>query len=207
MCCKKEETCKQCCKKIPIKRYFLPLLGVLALLPFREIQDLIYYPIIIGFASLILFWNFTWIVYYTASKPLYYEDLFIDIKKLPNYDVDMKIKFKFKFILEIVLVITNSILMGVLADVWLLQTDSNTGIFSILGTTGGIIKIFQIVNNTISRFMLKILRKFILKESAIALKIKRHKILELLPLKDKNAGHMSSKKEEFTEKQIIEAFS
>ena len=206
MCCKQKKSCKKSCKEIHIKRYFLPLLGILALLPFEEIQDFVYYPIIIGVASLILFWNFTWIVYYTASKPLYYEDLFIDIKKLPNYDVDKSIKFKFKIILEIVLVLTNSILMGVLADIWLIRTDKNAGIFSILGTTGGIIKIFQIVNNTISRIMLKILRKFILKESAVALKIKRNKILELLPLKDKQ-NVSTSKKEEYNRQQIIEAFS
>jgi hypothetical protein len=210
MCCKKNKSCKEQCRKIQIKRYFLPFLGVLALLPFDEIQDLVYYPIIIGFASIILFWNFTWIVYYTASKPLYYEDLFIDIKKLPNYDVDRNIKKRFKFILETVLILTNSILMGVLADVWLLRADKHAGIFSILGTTGGIIKIFQIVNNTISRIMLKLLRNFILKESEQALKVKRNKILELLPLKDKNTKNDIDEKKivyDYSEKEIIEAFS
>ena len=209
MCCKKNKCCCEY-KNIPLKRYFLPLMGILALLPFKEIQDLVYYPIIIGFASLILFWNFTWIVYYTASKPLYYEDLFIDIKKLPNYDVDIDIKKRFKFILETVLIITNSILMGVLADVWLIRTDKNTGIFSILGTTGGIIKIFQIVNNTISRIMLKILRKLILKESAEVLKIKRQEVLKLLNFKDKNIKNNISQKTDlntFTEKEIIESFT
>ena len=218
MCCKKNNCCMKNLKKIKVKRYFLPLLGMLALLPFEEIQDLIYYPIIVGFSSLILFWNFTWIVYYTASKPLYYEDLFIDIKKLPNYDVDLNIKKRFKFILETVLILTNSILMCVLADVWLLRTDKDAGVFSIIGTTGGIIKIFQIVNNTISRIMLKLLRKFILKESEQALKVKRNKILELLPLKDKNTKndigekkikHEYSEKKinGYSEKDIIEAFS
>ncbi len=208
--CYKENKCYCECKKIPVKRYFLPLMGVLALLPFEEIQDLVYYPIIIGFSSLILFWNFTWIVYYTASKPLYYEDLFIDIKKLPNYDVDSNIKKRFKFILEMVLIFTNSILMGVLADVWLIRTDKNTGIFSILGTTGGIIKIFQIVNNTISRLMLKILRKLILKESNEVLKIKRREVLKLLPLKDNSTKNDIGEKkirDAYTEKEIIEAFT
>lgn len=176
--------CKKFIKKTPIKRYFLPLIGIVSLLAFEEINDYIYYPIIIGFASLILFWNFPWIVYYTASKPLYYEDLFIDIKKLPNYDVDRNIKIRFNFILETVLIITNSVLMGILADVWLLRTNNDESIFSILGTTGGIIKLFQIVNNTISRFMLKILRKCILKESEIVRKNKREKIIEVIKLKD-----------------------
>ena len=58
------------------------------------------------------------------------------------------------------------------------------GFFSILGTTGGIIKIFQIFNNTISRFMLKFLRQFVLKESEISRKNKREKIIEVIKLKD-----------------------
>jgi hypothetical protein len=182
MCCNK--ICIKNCKKIQIKRFFLPLIGILAITPFEEVRTLIYLPIIIIFASIILFWNFTWIVYYTASKPLYYDDLFLDIKKLPNYDVDNEIKKKFKLILEIVLIITNSILMGILSDVWILRTNDDIGILSIIGTTGGIIKIFQIINNSISRAMLKILRKFILKESQVIRENKRQKISELIQLKE-----------------------
>ena len=182
MCCSKN--CKKNCKKIPIKRYFLPVIGILAIIPFEEVRTLIYLPIIVFIASSILFWNYTWIVYYTASKPLYYEDLFLDIKKLPNYEVDNIIKKRFKLILEIVLVITNSILMAILSDVWILRTNDDKDILSIVGTTGGIIKIFQIINNTISRVMLKILRKCILKESQNMYNNKREKIKELIKLKD-----------------------
>lgn len=181
-CCRKD--CKKRCKKIPIKRYFLPLMGILAIIPFEEFRTLIYLPIIVFVSSAILFWNYTWIVYYTASKPLYYEDLFLDIKKLPNYEVDNVIKKRFKLILEIVLVITNSILMSILADVWILRTNDDKDILSIIGTTGGIIKIFQIINNTISRTMLKILRNFILKESQDMHNDKRAKIKNLIELKD-----------------------
>ena len=49
-------------------------------------------------------WNFPWIVYYTASKPLYYEDLFIDIKKLfwTQKDYNSFINNKFKPYTEII---------------------------------------------------------------------------------------------------------
>ena len=157
--------CKQSCKNIPIKRYFLPLLGIFALTAIPELRTLVYLPIVIIFGFLILFWNFPWIVYYTASKPLYYQDLFIDEKKLPNYDVDEGIKQKFKMILEIVLVISNALLTGALADYYLYKTTGNEGYLEILGVTGGIIKIFEIINNSISRFMLKILRRCIKKEN------------------------------------------
>ena len=103
--------------------------------------------------------EFPWIVYYTASKPLYYEDLFIDVKQLPNYEVDRNIKYKFNTILLSILVITNSILMGVLTELWVIRTNEKSGFLDTLAITGGIIKIFQIVNNTISRIMLKNIEK------------------------------------------------
>jgi len=109
------------CKDIPIKRYFLPLIGVFALAALPELRNFVYLPLIITFGFLILFWNFPWIVYYTASKPLYYQDLFIDEKKLPNYDVDEGIKRKFKMILETVLIISNALLTGALADRFMLK--------------------------------------------------------------------------------------
>ena len=51
MCCKLI-SCKKCLKKTPTKRYFLPLIGIVALLAFEEIHDLIYYPIIIAFIAM-----------------------------------------------------------------------------------------------------------------------------------------------------------
>jgi len=153
------------CKDIPIKRYFLPLIGVFALAALPELRNFVYLPLIITFGFLILFWNFPWIVYYTASKPLYYQDLFIDEKKLPNYDVDDSIKYKFKMILETVLIISNALLTGALADYYLYKTTGNEGYIEIIGVTGGIIKIFQMINNTISRFMLKILKRCVRKEN------------------------------------------
>ena len=153
------------CKDIPIKRYFLPLIGVFALAALPELRNFVYLPLIITFGFLILFWNFPWIVYYTASKPLYYQDLFIDEKKLPNYDVDEGIKRKFKMILETVLIISNALLTGALADYYLYKTIGNEGYIEILGVTGGIIKIFQMINNSISRFMLKILKRCVRKEN------------------------------------------
>ncbi len=164
LCC--DEDCKRPkCRDIPIKRYFLPLIGVFALSALPELQNFVYLPLIITFGFLILFWNFPWIVYYTASKPLYYQDLFIDEKKLPNYDVDDSIKYKFKMILESVLIISNALLTGALADYYLYKTTGAEGYIEILGVTGGIIKIFQMINNSISRFMLKILKRCIRKEN------------------------------------------
>jgi len=132
---------------------------------FEEFREFYYFPFIISFAFFIIFWNFPMLVYVTASKPLYYEDLFIDEKKLPNYDVDPRIKDKFQTILEWVLIVTNSILVGVLSDYWLYKTATIVNYLEIVGTTGGIIKIFQVINNSIGRGMLKLLKKCIKKEN------------------------------------------
>jgi hypothetical protein len=57
-------------------------------------------------------------------------------------------------------------------------------IFGIIGITGGIIKIFQIVNNTISRLMLKIVRKFIIKESNEVREKQKEQIHQIIQLKE-----------------------
>ena len=177
------ECSRECCSKIPIKRYFLPFIGVLSLVIFEQFRDFIYFPLIVSAAFFILFWNFPILVYVTASKPLYYEDLFIDEKKLPNYDVDPKIKYKFQNILVWILIITNSILVGVLSDYWLYKTLNVESYLEIIGVTGGIIKIFQVINNSIGRIMIKILKKCIKKENKKFRKEKRERIKRIVSLK------------------------
>lgn len=167
--CDKNKTCcensKICCKQIKLKRYFLPFVFGPAALIYEGFQNYVYIPVFMGISAFFLFWNFPWIVYYTASKPLYYQDLFIDEKKLPNYEVSPELKNKFQMILIWVLIVSNSLLVAALGDYWLYRATGVAATFEILGVTGGIIKIFQMINNTISRIMLKILRKFIKKET------------------------------------------
>jgi len=165
--CKNNDQTKCCCINIPIKRWFLPFIGVVFLFFYEEIRNEIYLPIITSVCAFIIFWNFPFIVYKTASRPLYYEDLFIDEKKLPNYDVDETIKRKFKCILTWVLIVTNTILAGALSEYWFYKLNGNFihSWMEIIGVTGGIIKIFQIANNTIVKYMLKILRHYVREEN------------------------------------------
>ncbi len=177
-CC---TNCKVCCGKIPIKRYFLPIVFVpIVLIVYKELQNYVYIPVFLGISAFVLFWNFPWIVYYTASKPLYYQDLFIDEKKLPNYDVNPKLKSKFQNILIWVLIVSNSLLVAALGDYWLYSAIGLDATFEILGVTGGIIKIFQIINNTISRIMLKILKIFIRKENKRMRRLEIEKMRKLV---------------------------
>lgn len=151
--------CKKKCKNIPMKRFFLPLIGVFCLAILDEFRDFVHLPIIISLGFFIIFWNFPKLVYSTASRPLYYEDLFIDEKQLPHHEINEELKIKFQNILEWVLIITNSLLTGALADYWLYKTFKIYTTFEIIGITGGIIKIFQIINNSICRIMLVILKR------------------------------------------------
>ena len=136
---------------------------------------------------LLFFWNFPILVYVTASKPLYYEDLFIDEKKLPNYDVDPVIKNKFQNILVWILIITNSVLVGVLSDYWLYKTQYEKNYLEILGVTGGIIKIFQVINNSIGRCMIKMLKNCIKRENKKFRKEQRERINSIVSLKQINS--------------------
>jgi len=122
----------------------------------------------------------------TASRPLYYEDIFIDEGKLPNYNVNPHIKERFQCILLWVLIITNSLLVAALSDYWLYKTVGHKEFLEIIGITGGIIKIFQIVNNTIGRLMLKIIKKEIVGESIKYVERERESIEKIVNLKHVN---------------------
>jgi|UniRef100_A0A6C0AL51 hypothetical protein len=141
------------------KRWFLPIVLIVFLILIEEVRDFIYLPIIVFISFSILFWNYPWLVYRTVSKPFYYEDLFIDESKLPNYEISDKIKKKFEYVLIYILIITNSLLVSALSDYWLYRLNHLTNYFQIAGVTGGIIKIFQIINNLICRLLLKIMKR------------------------------------------------
>ena len=146
------------CKNMKKERYFLPLTGLLGLVWIEEVYNYTYFPLVIGFVSFIFYWNFPYFVFRTISKPLYLEDLFLDEKKLPSYDVDIKIKKRFKTILKWTLIFTNTILMSALSDYYLYKTyEFKNNIFQILGITGGLIKLFEMINNIICKYILKIM--------------------------------------------------
>ena len=173
---------QQLCHIAP-KRYFLPLIGLIGLTAFQSVRDFVYLPFLVSGVFFILFWNFPSIVYMTSTKPLYYEDLFIDEKKLPNYDVDDEVKQKFQTIFVWILIITNTLFVGALSDYWLYKTILVESTMEIIGVTGGIIKIFQLINNSLGRLMLTILRYYIKKANTRFNKEQRNKIENIVRLK------------------------
>ena len=81
------------------------------------------------------------------------------------------------------LIITNSIFVGVLSDYWLYKTQDVDTYLEIVGVTGGIIKIFQVVNNSIGRTMIKMLKSCIKKENKRYRKEQRDIIKNIVSLK------------------------
>lgn len=157
--------CKKKCRRIPIQRYFLPTTGVVGIVILEEVRNFIYLPLVFIYASIVMFWNFPSVLYFTSSKPIFIEDLFVDNTKIPDYDVDPRIKKKFQLILEWTLIATNSLFVGALADFWLYKTSDMDNITEIAGVTGGILKLFQTCNHLITSLLMMVIRKHIVKES------------------------------------------
>ena len=150
---------KRCCNlcyicKIPTRRFFLPLLSLLYFVSIENTQHYIFFPLIITATSFIVFYNFPFLVYFSNTKPLYYEDLFIDTSSIPLLDLDNKIRKRFENTFEITLVTTNALLLGALSDYWIYRTEEKHAMIEIIGITGGILKIFQFINNVIGSLIL-----------------------------------------------------
>ena len=164
-CCKKNcgFKCALCCSKIPIKRYFLPFLGIFVLLGYEFFQNYSFLPIIFFVGCVIIFWNFPFIIYAANSKTIYIQDLFIDDARIPNYEVSTKLKVKFQTIFLWTLIITDSIAVAALADYWLYKstTINLDSYVEVLGVTGGVLKIFSTVNHYVGKLLIKILHKVI----------------------------------------------
>ena len=156
---------KLSCASISPKRYLLPFVGILGFLYLEEVRNFIYIPLLISPTCIIIFWNFPKLVYFTNSKPLYYEDLFIDERKLPNYDVNKDIKKKYRQILCWSFIITNSLFLGGLAEYWFYRTHNSTSYMEIIGITGGIIRVFQMINTLIGKIILWSIRRQVRKDN------------------------------------------
>ena len=156
-----------CCgKKINIKRFFLPLVGIWGLVLDDRVRNYIYLPIIITLGFIIFFWNFPIFVYFTNSKPIYYEDMWIIDENInKNNIIPQKIRDRINFIFLWILILTNSLLLGGLSDYWIYRTINKENILEIIGITGGILKIFQLINDISAKLLILIMRRYIKKKA------------------------------------------
>lgn len=139
------------------KRFFLPLLFVLWIFflpPYKYLSS----STVIFFMALILYWNFPLLVTFSNSKPLYYEDLFLNTSELPILEIAEEKKEMFTKAYTWILIITNSILTSLLSEYWIYKTKDTSSVFEIVGVSGGILKIFQIINHYTGVVTLRIIR-------------------------------------------------
>ena len=161
-----------CCglkRNLLIKRMMLPFFpgGIIVLFIFKDIRRSFYlFPMIVFGCSLILFMNFPILVVHSSLKPTYFgKDLFIDSGRLPYLDLTLKEKKQFLINIKWLLILLYSALSAALSDYWLFKTQNSTSYFEILGVTGGILKIFQMVASIGGGFFLSKTRKRALKRS------------------------------------------
>mgnify|MGYP006079407545 CR=1 FL=1 len=164
-------------KKPKCKRYFLIIELSSFLLFHKYFRNLYYFPLIVIINAFFLFWNFPKLVVSSTSKPIYFEDLFIDNKKsfIPN-SLPVIIQNKIINIYNWILIITSSLLLGILSYYWLSKYSEKDSILVIIGITGGVIKIYQIINKIIATISLFIIRKKINKYIKIYKKDLKEKI-------------------------------
>ena len=110
--------------------------------------------------------NFPILVVQSNLKPAYFgQDLFIDTQRLPYLDLTIKEKKKFLINIKWLLIFLYSALSAALSDYWLFKTQNSTSYFEILGVTGGILKLFQMVASIAGGLFLSRARKRALKRS------------------------------------------
>ncbi len=160
----KEQSCCVCAmfgREIQYKRFSLIILGGLVSLAHPDIQNYIYIPLVAFVCALVVFWNFPILVLFTNSRPLYYEDLFIEDRNEIHMEVNEQLRNKFESRFQCVLIFTNSIFVAALSDYWFYQFRDREDVsyVALMGITGGIVKIFQIVNHTSGSIVLALTRR------------------------------------------------
>ena len=156
-CC----VCAMCGRKIQYKRFTLIILGGLVSLAHPDIQNFVYIPLVAFVCAFVIFWNFPILVLFTNSRPLYYEDLFIEDRNEIEMVVDVQLREKFESRFQSVLIFTNSLFVAALSDYWWYQfmDRSDISYVALMGITGGIVKIFQMVNHTSGTIILVLTRR------------------------------------------------
>ena len=119
-----EDSCQVslCSRNVPVKRLFLPLIGMLGLEAIPIFQTYIYLPCLVFLAFFVVFWNFPCIITFMNSKPLYYEDLFMTDSNLPVETIHPSVRRKFECAFEWSLIFTNSLFTAALSEYWLYQS-------------------------------------------------------------------------------------
>lgn len=162
-CCNRTLTTRCCTFKV--KRLTLPfVLSSMALLS-PDVQTFYYTPAMVFLSALVLFINFPILVLFTNSRPMYYEDLFVADRNEEFVRISDTAKERFEERFRCVLVVTNALFCAALADYWFYKITSNGdhSYIGMIGTTGGILKIFQLANHCSGSLLLMCTKREVMK--------------------------------------------
>ena len=150
------------------ERYFLPFIFFSFLLfDKRLLYNTPVFITLIFISCMILFINFPILVTWTNSKPLYYDDLYLDSQKLPSLQLSDDKKKNYKKLYKISLTIYDSIMIAIISNYWVLKTKGTTSLYEIFGITGGLLQIFHVLNLFTGTVLLYSIKHMINKESKI----------------------------------------
>lgn len=127
------------------------------------------YIFIVFITSLIILINFPLIVTWSNSKPLYYDELYIDNSKLPSLKLSDDSKRYYKKAYKIILTIYDSLIIALISNYWFFKTKNAKSYYEIIGVTGGILQIFHILNLLTGTIVLYVIKYFINNTHKIAI--------------------------------------
>jgi hypothetical protein len=115
----------------------------------KEIRNYTFIPLLFFLNALIVFGNFPFLILLSNKRPMFVDDLFIKDRNEIEFNLTDIEKQKFEKRFNYMLILSNSLFVAALADYFYYETlhirdESYVGV---LGITGGIIKIFQLVNH------------------------------------------------------------
>lgn len=147
------------------KRLSLIILLSYGLLYKSEIRNYYFIPILFFINSLVVFSNFPNLILISNRRPMYVEDLFVLERNEILLNLTAEQRQQYENRMNYMLILSNALFVSALADYWWyefggVRNESYVGIF---GITGGIIKMFQIVNHASGTALLLLTRTAIVK--------------------------------------------
>ena len=157
------ENMNQLCKDANIQYERLSLLGLsllFLLLDKKYYNDYIFVSFVSFFSSFIVFCNFPYIITWHNAKPIYYEDLYLDPSRLPEYPMDDSQKEMYFKNYTRALIFSCSLFVSILTCYWKFKTEGRSAV-EIAGITGGLLQMASLFNNITGRCILYGIRTFI----------------------------------------------
>ena len=150
-----------------MKKRRLTLIFILSLssLYRKEIRNYTFIPLLFFLNALIVFGNFPFLILISNKRPMFVDDLFIKDRNEIEFNLTDIEKEKFEKRFSYMLILSNSLFMAALADYFYYETLNirDESYVGMLGITGGIIKMFQIVNHGSGVILLLYTRGILLK--------------------------------------------